>query len=348
MIFTGVRLLHRLWAFSKKDNLHRRSPSSQALGLLGVEPPKVLDVPCVLDRHPLLSLQARGARPGNMNNLERALPHGIELVQSLPGDNPPEHEVSYLESSGADVAAVISSQCLLVPCRSQRGFSAAFLPQHEVHPPHGVLLRLVERQDPCGATPDLVRKDCFGSIDQEERGLPGRLGRGCADGPQHGLELVVPTPAAGLQLLLECPGLEASQDLRVGSFGLPIASRVCHRSVAYLRPKVSAICFEEITGELRTVVCDDAVWHPEPAHDTPDELDRGARGDGTDNLHLCPLGELVNGDVEVAVAPWRPREWAQNIQPPNCEWPREGYSLQAPRRLMDLLGMKLAGLTSLY
>src|SRR3954471_14589519 len=112
MIFTGVRLLHRLWAF------------------LGVEPPEVLDVPRVWDRHPLLSLQACGARPGNMNNLERALPHGRELVQSLPGEDPPKHEVSYLESSGADVAAVISSQCLLVPRRSQRGFSAAFLPQH--------------------------------------------------------------------------------------------------------------------------------------------------------------------------------------------------------------------------
>src|SRR3954470_11670294 len=122
-----------------------------------------------------------------------------------------------------------------------------------------------------------MREDCFGSIDQEERGLPSWFGRGCADGPQHGLELVVPTSAASLQLLLECPGLEASQDLRVGSFGLPIASRVCHRSVAYLRPKVSTVCFEEITGELRTVVCDDAVWHSEPAHDTPDELDRGAR-----------------------------------------------------------------------
>src|SRR3954471_10365806 len=113
MSFTGIRLLHRLWAFSKKrrsseafafftgsgpfpkkENLHRRSPSSQALGLLGVEPPEVLDVPCVLDRLPLLSLQACGARPGNMNNLERALPHGRELVQPVPGENPPEHEVS--------------------------------------------------------------------------------------------------------------------------------------------------------------------------------------------------------------------------------------------------------------
>src|SRR3954469_24401563 len=33
IIFTRIRLLHRLWAFFKKDNLHRHSPSSQALGL---------------------------------------------------------------------------------------------------------------------------------------------------------------------------------------------------------------------------------------------------------------------------------------------------------------------------
>src|SRR3954463_1931349 len=126
-IFTGVRLLHRLRAFSKKrrssqafafftgsgpfpkrDDLHRRSPSSQAQGLLGVEPPEVLDVPRVLDRLPLLSFQAHGARPGNMNNIERALPHGRELVQPFPGEDPPEYEVSYLEGPGADVAAVIS------------------------------------------------------------------------------------------------------------------------------------------------------------------------------------------------------------------------------------------------
>src|SRR3954462_1755807 len=213
-------------------------------------------------------------------------------------------------SSGADVAAVISSQCLLVPRRSQRGFSATFLPQHEVHPPHGVLLRLVERQDPCGATSDLMREDHFGSVDQEEWSLSSRLGRGCADGPQHRLKLIVPTSAAGLQLLLERPGLEAPQDLCVGSLGLAVASGVRHRSIAYLCSKVSTVCFEEVIGELRTVVCDDAVRHPESAHDAPDELDCGTRGDGEDGLYFSPLGELVHGDVEVAVAPWRLRKRA--------------------------------------
>ena len=120
----------------------------------------------------------------------------------------------------------------------------------------------------------------------------------------------MPAPAVGLQLLLEGPGLEAPQDLRVGSLGLAVASGVRHRSVAYLRSKVSTVCFEEVTGELRTIVHDDVVWHPEPAHDAPDELDRGTRGNGADNLYFSPLGELVHGDVEVAVAPWRPRKRA--------------------------------------
>ncbi len=46
--------------------------------------------------------------------------------------------------------------------------------------------------------------------------------------------------------------------------------------------------------------------------------------------------------------PWRPRKWAQDVQPPDCEWPRKGYSLQASCRLMDLLGVELVGLTSFH
>ena len=69
---------------------------------------------------------------------------------------------------------------------------------------------------------DLVRENRFCSVDEEERGLACWLGGGGADGPQHGLELVVPTPVIGPELLLEGPGLQASQDLRVGAFSLPL------------------------------------------------------------------------------------------------------------------------------
>ena len=63
--------------------LHRRWPSSQALGLssqaLGlaswVELPEVLNVRGVLDGDPVLRLRAHG-RPGDAGNPKRALPHG--------------------------------------------------------------------------------------------------------------------------------------------------------------------------------------------------------------------------------------------------------------------------------
>ena len=55
-----------------------------------------------------------------------------------------------------------------------------------------------------------VRENSFSFVDEEERGLADRLGCGGADGPQHGLELIEPTPAASLELLLEGPCLEAS------------------------------------------------------------------------------------------------------------------------------------------
>ena len=72
----------------------------------------------------------------------------------------------------------------------------------------------------------------------------------------------MPAPAACLELLLEDPSLEASQDLRVGAFGLAIAPGVCHRSVADLRSKVSTICFEEVASELQAIVGDDAIRDP--------------------------------------------------------------------------------------
>ena len=99
-------------------------------------------------------------------------------------------------------------------------------------------------------TLDLVREDGLSSVDEEECGLASRLGRGRADRPQHRLELVVPAPVARLQLLLEGPGFEAPQDLRVGSLSLAVAPRVRYRSIEYLRSKVSTVCFEEVTCEL--------------------------------------------------------------------------------------------------
>ena len=75
---------------SRAETFTGRSLSSQALGLASwVELPEVLDVPGILDGDPVLCLQARGARSGDTGNPKRALPHERELVQPLPGEQPP-------------------------------------------------------------------------------------------------------------------------------------------------------------------------------------------------------------------------------------------------------------------
>ena len=95
---------------------------------------------------------------------------------------------------------------------------------------------------------------------------------------------------------------------------------------------------------MRAIVGDDAIRDPELAHEALDELDCRPYGDGADNFPFCPLGELVDGDVEVTVAPRHSRERDQDVQPPDHERPREWDSLEALSRLVDLLGMELAGL----
>ena len=77
-----------------------------------------------------------------------------------------------------------------------------------------------------------------------------------------------------------------------------------------MRSKDSTVCLEKIASELRAVVSNDAIRDPKPAYDTLDELDRGSGRDGADGFYLRLFGELVDGDVEITVAPWRSWERA--------------------------------------
>ena len=95
---------------------------------------------------------------------------------------------------------------------------------------------------------------------------------------------------------------------------------------------------------MRTVVGDDAVGDAKAADDALAELDGRARRNGSDRFYFCPLGELVDGNVEVVVAPCRARERAQYVQTPDCEGRREGNGLEPLSQLRDFLGVELAGL----
>ena len=65
------------------------------------------------------SCVSRHAAPGLETWTTLNVPsHMGESVQPFSGEDPPQDEVAPLERHGADVAAVIMPQRLLVPCRS--------------------------------------------------------------------------------------------------------------------------------------------------------------------------------------------------------------------------------------
>ena len=87
---------------------------------------------------------------------------------------------------------------------------------------------------------------------------------------------------------------------------------------------------------------DDSVWDAEATCDTADELKRRVLRNLDDWNCLRPLGELVDGDVEVLIAPDCSGEWTQDVQPPDHEGPRQGDGMKSRSWLVNLLCVELA------
>ena len=102
---------------------------------------------------------------------------------------------------------------------------------------------------------------------------------------------------------------------------MPVAAGVGDGGEADLSAEAGAVAPEDAAGELRAVVRDDAIWHTETAYQPLVEFDGGSGWYPSHGPHLRPLGELVDGDEEEAIAPERSRERAQDVQPPYRERP---------------------------
>jgi hypothetical protein len=88
---------------------------------------------------------------------------------------------------------------------------------------------------------------------------------------------------------------------------------VSHGCEADFGAQLDTVRPEGAAGELRTIVGDDAVRHAKAAHDPSEEFDRGLRGDGSNWLHFHPLGKFVDGDQQVLVATYCPRETTHDV-----------------------------------
>jgi hypothetical protein len=75
--------------------------------------------------------------------------------------------------------------------------------------------------------------------------------------------------------------------------------QTCSRAWCELVAKL----LELLAGELGAEIGDFAVRHIKPTHNSSDELNSGLSGEGSDQLNLDPLRELVDGDQQVLIAP---------------------------------------------
>ena len=79
------------------------------------------DVPWILDGDAVLRLEASRARPGDVGDPVGAFPHQGQLVDAFPGESSPEDEIACLQGTRAHVAAVVTSQVLLIFGRPEGG-----------------------------------------------------------------------------------------------------------------------------------------------------------------------------------------------------------------------------------
>jgi hypothetical protein len=105
---------------------------------------------------------------------------------------------------------------------------------------------------------------------------------------------------------------------------------------------------EFLAGELGHVVSDDGVGHPEPVDDVREEHYDLLCPEIRDWVHLDPLGELVNGDQQVGVAPERLSQGPDNVQPPHGKRPRDGDHLEGVRWEVGFAGIELAPFTGAH
>jgi hypothetical protein len=83
---------------------------------LGVESTELVDIPRVADVFAFKSLETVGAWSGHLCNREGTFPWRAELVQSFCVLDAAEDEITNVEGVFLDVAIMVASNTLKVPC----------------------------------------------------------------------------------------------------------------------------------------------------------------------------------------------------------------------------------------
>ena len=103
----------------------------------------MLDVPGVAHWDDIFGLQADCAGPGDSHYPVRAFPLWRQLVGILGRLNAPKNKVTFLKTSGMNLAAMVAAQGLLVACCSHSRPKMIFLKERRVILAQLLLLKLI-------------------------------------------------------------------------------------------------------------------------------------------------------------------------------------------------------------
>jgi hypothetical protein len=103
--------------------------------------------------------------------------------------------------------------------------------------------------------------------------------------------------------------LETLMDFCISSLHLAIALWVSNGGIADFYAKIFTVPLECAAGELGPIVSDDSIWDPKPTDDGLDELDCRLLIDLDHRGRFWPLGEFVDGDIEILVPSDGPGKW---------------------------------------
>ena len=111
------------------------------------------------------------------------------------------------------------------------------------------------------------------------------------------------------------------KDHAVRPFDLTVGSRMGNGDIFDGDAMVFAEIPEVMAGKCSSEVCDDAVWETKFVDDVFEELDCFLCSSRDERFILDPLGELINGDINVPETTWCWLERPNHVQSPAHKGP---------------------------
>jgi hypothetical protein len=96
---------------------------------------------------------------------------------------------------------------------------------------------------------------------------------------------------------------------------------VSNGRIANLDAKIFTVPLECITSELGPIVSDHPVQDTDLVDDRLDEVECSLSIDFDHRGRFQPLGDFVDGDVDIPVPFDSSGKWPQDVQPPYTKWP---------------------------